>query len=53
MASIKLPITLSNELYSQLQSLASANGLSMAAQIRYLIVQATQGRLQGLDNQPE
>ncbi|MCC5670109.1 hypothetical protein LC653_41540 [Nostoc sp. CHAB 5784] len=53
MASTKLPVTLNDELYQQLQSLASANGLSMAAQIRYLIAQATQGKLQRFNNQPE
>lgn len=41
MASLKLPVTLSYDLYQKLQSLASANGISMAAQIRYLISQAS------------
>lgn len=41
MASYKLPVTLTNDLYSKLQELSAANGLSMAAQIRYLISQAS------------
>ena len=41
MASLKLPVTLSYDLYQKLQSLASANGISMAAQVRYLISQAS------------
>lgn len=39
--SLKLPISLPHDLYQKLQSLASANGISMAAQVRYLISQAS------------
>ncbi|WP_334770812.1 hypothetical protein [Nostoc sp.] len=38
MASIKLPVTLSYDLYTKLQELSAANAISMAAQIRYLIL---------------
>ncbi|WP_414567689.1 hypothetical protein [Nostoc sp. CCY 9925] len=41
MASYKLPVTLTHDLYTKLQKLSAANGLSMAAQIRYLISQAS------------
>jgi hypothetical protein len=41
MKSPKLPVSLPHDLYQKLQSLASANGISMAAQVRYLISQAS------------
>ncbi|MBD2683227.1 MULTISPECIES: ribbon-helix-helix protein, CopG family [Nostoc] len=39
--SIKIPVTLNHDIYTKLQKLSAANGLSMAAQIRYLITQAS------------
>lgn len=40
MTTKKLPISLNDELYNKLKSLSKSNGISMAAQIRYLIAQA-------------
>lgn len=41
MANKKLPITLDEHIFNKLKKLADKNNISMAAQIRYLIAQAT------------